>query len=192
MPEQLGIAIIGGGCSGALVALHLLRGQRPVRVHLVEPRPIAGTGLAYSTDCLHHLLNVPACRMSVSSAASHDFVDWLGVDPEAFVARALYGRYVTERLETARREGTPNNTLLRHQAEVLDVRREGARAILHLNSGTSFEADLVVLGLGNAPPQPLPFASCVTAHPRFYNRPGTLERWRTRIRLRPSCSSAAD
>lgn len=60
------IAIVGAGCSGALAALHLLRSQRHARIHLIEPRSIAGTGLAYSTSCLQHLLNVPARCMSVS------------------------------------------------------------------------------------------------------------------------------
>jgi uncharacterized NAD(P)/FAD-binding protein YdhS len=183
MPERLSVAIIGGGCSGALAALHLLRGQRPVRVHLIESRPIAGTGLAYSTDCPHHLLNVPACRMSVSPAAPQDFVEWLrnvaGVpaEPETFVPRALYGCYVADRLELARREAQPNSVLLRHHAEVLDVGRDGERAILHLDDGMRLEADYVVLGLGNATPRHLAFFPCAGSHPMFYESawaPGAL------------------
>jgi uncharacterized NAD(P)/FAD-binding protein YdhS len=169
MSARLSIAIIGGGCSGALAALHLLRSQRQARVHLIEPRSVAGKGLAYSTDCLQHLLNVPARAMSVSPAAPQDFVEWLKndtgapVDPDAFIARAHFGRYVADRLETARREARPNSVLLRHHAEALDVEREGERAILHLNNGARLDADLVVLALGNATPRSLP----------FFPRPGT-------------------
>ncbi|MGA2883477.1 MAG: FAD/NAD(P)-binding protein [Bryobacteraceae bacterium] len=183
MSTPRSIAIVGGGCSGALSALHLLRSQRPVRVHLIEPRSIAGQGLAYSTDCLHHLLNVPARCMSVSSAAPHDFVEWLGnnsgapVDPGAFVARAQLGRYVADRLEAARREARPTGVLLRHHAEVVDIERERERAILHLNDGARLEADAVVLALGNATPRRLPFFPCPGANPMFYESawaPGAL------------------
>lgn len=163
MPERLSIAIIGGGCSGALAALHLLRDPRPARIHLIEPRAIAGTGLAYSTDCRHHLLNVPARCMSVSPAAPRDFVEWLRNDggapanPDEFIARQRYGRYVADRLETARREARPHKVLLRHHAEVLEVDRQEERAVLHLNNRIRLEADSVVLALGNAAPRHLPF-----------------------------------
>lgn len=163
MPERLSIAIIGGGCSGALAALHLLRDPRPARIHLIEPRAIAGTGLAYTTNCDQHLLNVPARCMSVSPAAPQDFVEWLRndggapVNPDEFISRQRFGRYVAERLETARREARPKKVLLRHHAEVLEVGRQEERAVLHLTNRTRLEADSVVLALGNAAPRHLPF-----------------------------------
>jgi uncharacterized NAD(P)/FAD-binding protein YdhS len=183
MSSRLSIAIIGGGCSGALAALHLLRSQRPAQIHLVEPRLIAGTGLAYSTDCLQHLLNVPARCLSVSSSLPQDFLEWLSndtgtpVDPEAFVARAHFGRYVADRLEGARRDAQPNSILLRHCAEVLDITRQGEHAILHLNDGTRLAADVVVLALGNAPPRHLPYFPPAKGNPMFYESawsPGAL------------------
>ncbi len=183
MPERLSIAIIGGGCSGALAALHLLRDPRPARIHLIEPRAIAGTGLAYSTDCHHHLLNVPARSMSVSPAAPQDFVEWLGSDggapanPDEFIARQRFGRYVADRLETARREARPNKVLRRHHAEVLEVGRQEERAVLHLNNRTRLEADFVVLALGNAAPRHLPFFPRAGTESMFYESawsPGAL------------------
>lgn len=183
MPAPSRIAIIGGGCSGALAALHLLGGQRPVQIHLVEPRAIAGMGLAYSTDCLEHLLNVPARCMSILPSAPRDFIEWLSsdtglpADPDAFVARAHFGRYIADRLETARREARPNRKLLRHHAEVMDVTRERGCAILHLNGGARIEADFVVLALGNAPSRHLPFFPRAGTDARFFESawsPGAL------------------
>ncbi len=183
MPAPSRIAIIGGGCSGALAALHLLGGQRPVQIHLVEPRAIAGMGLAYSTDCIEHLLNVPARCMSILPSAPGDFLDWLGndtglpADPDAFIARAHFGRYIADRLETARREARPNRKLLRHHAEVMDVTRERGCAILHLNGGARIEADFVVLALGNAPSRHLPFFPRAGTDARFFESawsPGAL------------------
>src|SRR5580692_670232 len=168
------IAIIGGGCSGALAALQLLRGQRPVQIHLTEPRAIAGKGLAYSTDCIEHLLNVPARCMSILPSAPRDFLDWLGndtglpADPDAFIARAHFGRYIADRLEAAWRDARPKRELLRHHAEVLDVTRERECAIVHLNDGTRIAADFVVLALGNAPSRHLPFLPRAGTDPRFY------------------------
>jgi len=127
--------------------------------------------------------------MSVSPAAPHDFVEWLGndsgapVDPGAFVPRAQFGRYVADRLEAARREARPSSVLLRHPAEVVDIERESERAILHLNDGARLEADAVVLALGNAAPRRLPFFPCpgadsiTGANPMFYESawtPGAL------------------
>ena len=148
--EGPSIAIIGGGCSGALAALHLLRSQVSVRVHLIEPRAAAGAGLAYSTDCSHHLLNVPACGMSIFPDAPGDFVEWLGggADPHGFAPRAVFGRYIADRLEAACRQ---RRILVRHQAEALDIEREGERAIIHLNDGRRVEAGFVILALGNFP-----------------------------------------
>ena len=60
------IAIIGGGASGALTALHLARGL-PVgsaEIIVIEPAEEIGRGLAYSTDDPGHLLNVRAANMS--------------------------------------------------------------------------------------------------------------------------------
>ena len=173
MPPSRSIAIVGAGCSGALAALHLLRSQRPVRIHLIEPRSIAGTGLAYSTNCLQHLLNVPSRCMSVSPAAPQDFVEWLKhdsgspVDPDAFAPRASFGRYVSDRLETARCEAHPHSVLVRHPAGVLDIDRCEERAVLQLSDGSRVEADDVVLALGNAAPRRLPFFPRAGANPMF-------------------------
>lgn len=173
MSPSRSIAIVGAGCSGALAALHLLRSQRPARVHLIEPRSVAGPGLAYSTHCLQHLLNVPARCMSISPTAPQDFVEWLKhdsgspVDPDVFAPRASFGRYVSDRLEAARSEARPSSVLVRHPAEVLDIERGGERAILQLSDGSRFEADAVVLALGNADPRRLPFFPHTGTNPMF-------------------------
>lgn len=143
--ERRSVAIIGGGCSGALAALHLLRSQEPTRVHLIEPRAIAGTGLAYSTGCSQHLLNVPARGMSIFPEAPNDFVEWLGcgTDPDGYFPRMVFGRYVADRLEST------SGVLVRHHSEAVDIEREREVAIVRLKDGRRLEADFVVLALGN-------------------------------------------
>ena len=153
------------------------------KFYLVERRTIAGKGLAYSTDCLEHLLNVPARCMSILPSAPRDFLEWLNddtglpADYDAFIPRAHFGRYIADRLEAARREARPNRKLLRHHAEVLDVTRNSDCAVVHLNGGTRIEVDFVVLALGNAPSRRLPFFPCAGTGPRFYESawsPGAL------------------
>jgi len=89
------IAIIGGGASGTLLAVSLLRRARaPLRVLLVEKTGRVGPGLAYSTERPSHLLNVPAARMSAFPEDPEHFLRWArrggpGTGPGGFVRRRL-------------------------------------------------------------------------------------------------------
>ena len=54
-PRAEVIAVIGGGASGVLAAIHLLRDAPvPVRILIIEPRGELGRGIAYGTDDLGH------------------------------------------------------------------------------------------------------------------------------------------
>ncbi|HYE80114.1 MAG TPA: FAD/NAD(P)-binding protein, partial [bacterium] len=93
------------------------------------------------------------------------FVDWLSTHQaqqgEAmeegagaiFVSRGLYGHYLEELLDTAKRTAPPGVTLETCPAEVvgLEVRRDGGYE-LRLTQGGALEADAVILCLGNFPP----------------------------------------
>src|ERR1700712_2544610 len=79
-----GIAIVGAGFSGTLLALHLLQRVPPhTRVVLIERNAQFGRGPAYSTGNSSHLLNVPAGKMSAFHSRPGDFLQWLrGLSPE--------------------------------------------------------------------------------------------------------------
>lgn len=88
------IAIIGGGLSGTLVALHLLQSATaPIKVILIERRAAIGQGVAYSTPFPGHLLNVPASKMSAFTDQPNHFLDWaqqeLTRQPEQCLNRQL-------------------------------------------------------------------------------------------------------
>ena len=70
--RQADILIIGGGLSGAMLAVQLLRlrGRRSVLV--IEPRAELGRGEAYSAVELGHTLNGNAARMSVDPDNADD------------------------------------------------------------------------------------------------------------------------
>src|SRR5277367_6314643 len=94
------VAIVGGGCSGLLVAVHLLRNGCRGHVTVIEPRKRLGAGLAYSTSFDRHLLNVPASKMSAIPGQPADFLEWLrarhwpDAKPETFAPRRLFGEYL--------------------------------------------------------------------------------------------------
>lgn len=71
------IAIIGADFSGTLQAINLLRHDGP-RATLIERRPRAGRGIAYSAAHPDHLINVRAGNMSVLPDDPDHFVRWLG------------------------------------------------------------------------------------------------------------------
>ena len=174
-PRPPAIAVIGAGFSGTLLAQHLLRRCPPaVRIHLIERSPQFGRGLAYSTGNPHHLLNVPAGRMSAFPDQPNDFLDWLrgrgkpdtaAVTPNFFVARNVFGDYIRHHLkEEFRRAAGRGGRLVLTRGEVLDLRISRGGVTLHLDRGRKTEADIAVLAVGNFPPEPPPLAE-----PSFYD-----------------------
>src|SRR5712672_4453357 len=106
--RRLRVAIVGGGASGTLTAVHLLRGARnmPLEIILLDPAGSFGPGVAYGTEDPLHLLNVPAVRMGGIAGRPDHFHKWLcgrgrTVDPAEFVPRSLYGEYLEAQLESA-------------------------------------------------------------------------------------------
>src|SRR5271163_750678 len=76
--SQRTIVIVGGGASGSLVAIQLLkRAAWPSRIIVVEPRTELGAGIPYSTAYISHLLNVPAEGMSAFEDDPQHFLRWL-------------------------------------------------------------------------------------------------------------------
>jgi uncharacterized NAD(P)/FAD-binding protein YdhS len=154
------IAIIGGGLSGALVAIQLLRKATfSIRVVLIEPRSEVGRGIAYSTSSPSHLLNVRAGNMSLFADEADDFLKYLrsGGSPDysgrGFAQRQRFGAYVGERLKQARSEASPGVGFehVRDRATRIDPADNGGLRVV-IERGSVLTADLVVLALGNNPP----------------------------------------
>ncbi|MGL5793863.1 MAG: FAD/NAD(P)-binding protein, partial [Waterburya sp.] len=194
------IAIVGGGFSGSMVAVHLLKNAvYPLRIKLIERRRVVGEGIAYSTNWDCHLLNVPAGKMSAFPDRPDHFWQWLQTRESAigkkfsqddFVPRKLYGEYVKSILAEAEAEANTGvsverltdeaigyastfaEQVLRTQRIALEMTTE--RAIINLSSGKSLEADRVVLALGNFPPADPPVAD-----PSFYQSQRYFRFWST-------------
>ena len=163
-PAASEIAIIGGGVSGSLVAIQLMRSAAaPLNIHLIERSGIYGRGVAYGTNEYSALLNVPAAKMSAFPDDPKHFLRWLhavdfrDVQGEAaaensFVPRCVYGDYICDVLETTGQTACSCVRLIRHDDTAIDI--DGNT--VYLESGNVINADKVVLAFGNFPPRELP------------------------------------
>ena len=143
--------IVGGGFSGAMLSARLAeRGRASV---LIDRSGGFGLGVAYSTPFPGHLLNVRSARMSAVEGRPGDFVDWLAAhaperaDPQGFAPRALYGRYVRDRLAGV--EAAHPGLIRRVAGEVAAITADGVR----LADGEAITGAAVVLATGNPPPR---------------------------------------
>lgn len=157
------VAIIGGGCAGTLVAVQLLRlATGRLRVILIERSPPFGRGIAYGAECPHHLLNVPAARMSAFPEDPGHFLRWaqglagfLGypaaISGEDFLPRAMFGRYLGELLAEASARPGITAALETIAGEVVDLEETEGSARVTLADGRTLDAHVAVLALGNLP-----------------------------------------
>jgi uncharacterized NAD(P)/FAD-binding protein YdhS len=170
------IAVVGAGFSGTLLSLHLLRRCPPgTSITLIERNRQFGLGQAYATGNPGHLLNVPAGRMSAFHDRPLDFLHWLQALPETefdgmtptadgFVPRRLFGAYVRHLLNEEMKRGERHSQLSLVRGNVVGIDRERHPIVLTLDRGAPIEADLVVLAVGNFPPEPMPVPD-----PSFYD-----------------------
>lgn len=173
-PIPATIAIIGGGFSGALVATHLLRSAtQPLTIKLIDSHDSIGRGIAYSTQSPCHLLNVPAGKMSAFADTPDHLLRWLqshgealrsllpsGVNEATFIPRQVYGCYIQHVLQEAETKASASVRLERIVDEAVAVELGVDGAIVSLRSGRWFQADRIVLALGNPlakPPAPLSY-----------------------------------
>lgn len=152
------VLIVGGGFSGTLLAIDLLRHDGP-RVTLVERRPDQlARGVAYSAADDSHLLNVRAANMSAFPDDRDHFVRWLAEHGlgggGSFVPRTIYGRYLRQLLDAARTTSGDRLTLV--AGEVVTLESAGDALAMRLADGGTGHFDRAVLALGNLPPHAPP------------------------------------
>ena len=174
------IAIVGGGASGTLTAVQLLRQaasrRLAVQVVLIDRYGRHGRGQAYSTRNEFHLLNTMAGQMSAFPDEPDHLVRWAGVPEEAFLPRRTYGRYLCETLEQAQRQALPSGLLARSSSEISAISLGAGDRRLRLTGANGWlEADAAVLALGSMTaglPCDAPASGRVIADPW---RPGALD-----------------
>jgi uncharacterized NAD(P)/FAD-binding protein YdhS len=177
--------IIGAGFSGSLVAIHLVRAPAPTprRVVLIERTGRFGRGVAYSTTCASHVLNVPAGRMSAFEDDPDHFLRWLrardaSIHGGAFVPRMLYGEYLESLLDDAQAAALPSVALERCEDEAIAIDAHTGEPTVQLAQGGKVIADRVVLALGNfAPVNPAVASGEALASPTYLRDPWDVSRY---------------
>lgn len=159
------VLIIGGGLSGTMLAVQLLRLPGKRRLLVIEPRAQLGRGEAYSAVELGHTLNGNAARMSVDPDNADDLTQWLtdyigaGGWPESaqqpvpiselFPPRGIFGLYAQQRLAQAK--ALSASTVEHIRAEAVDVQIDAAGALLTLDNGERLRGAFAVLATGMFP-----------------------------------------
>lgn len=180
LPERT-IAIIGGGFSGAAVALQLADLVWPaIRILVFEPRAQLGLGLAYSTLDPAHRLNARAARMSLFPGDPGHFCDWIAatgacdddaeaalLDGRLFPQRAVFGRYVAAALAPKLSSG--RITHVPATVEALEW-QSGAWSVRDA-TGRVFRAEIAVLATGHAAPVAPTVLAPLVGHPGFITEP---------------------
>jgi uncharacterized NAD(P)/FAD-binding protein YdhS len=155
------IAIIGGGFSGVMVAINLLqKSTYPLNIYLVEHRNKLGEGIAYGTRSNHHLLNVPAGKMSAFVDQHDNFLQWLNINypnqlitSDTFVTRRFYSEYLRSILQDAQQNARAGVLLYPVLDKAIAIDKTPRNLIITLKSGEQLSVDQSVLALGNFPPQ---------------------------------------
>jgi uncharacterized NAD(P)/FAD-binding protein YdhS len=151
------ITIVGGGVSGVLLAVQLMRARPdfPLSITLIEKEKNPWLGVAYSTDKAFHLLNVRAEKMSALPGEENHFFQWLAehhynISPKDFAPRFVFRKYV-EDLFTDTLASKPENIEFRFiHGEAVSIEQMNEReAIIRLQNEQTISANFVVLALGN-------------------------------------------
>lgn len=152
------VVVIGGGASAVHVAVALgeraaERGRPAPTVTIVSRESRVGRGLAYGRADAHHRLNSPAGKMSVSATDDTHFLRWAAEQGRAtapwdFVERRFYGDY----LESVHAELVASGRVVAVEGEAVDVATDDRGAHVRLADGTTLDADVAVLAIGNPPP----------------------------------------
>lgn len=149
------VAIIGGGASGIIAAIHLLNRKMPeANIRLYETATELGRGYAYSQRNNSFLLNVRADNMGYDENLPNDFHLWLqDNDPGQmkaknfpFVPRHLFGTYLQARLAEVKKKTVHNFEWVKEKVTQLHHKNGHWQLITELEQKT--EVDFCVVATG--------------------------------------------
>ena len=157
------IGIIGGGISGTLTVLQIIKQSKtPFNIFWFDTQNKFCKGYAYNVIDEGHLLNVRANNMSIFPNEPNHFVNWLAVhhpkySPTDFVSRKIFGDYVFHAFESLK-NFNPLITIHQIAEEVKSINKTDH--VFEIKTHQSYRAQKIILSLGNFLP----------AHPRSISK----------------------
>src|SRR5262249_49882380 len=150
------VAVVGGGASGTLATIHLLRvaalHQVPLHIVLIDARGRHGLGEAYATARPQHLLNAPAHQMSALAGEPDHLIRWVGTahtTGSEYLPRHEYGSYLRATLAHTERLGYPHCRVSRVTDQAIALRpAQGERPLRLVLSRGRVDADIAILATG--------------------------------------------
>jgi len=179
------VAILGGGFTGALLAIQLSRlSPVPLDIRIVEPRRLLGAGVTYSSSNPDVRLNGPVYLMAMFRENPGHFRDWyessgeIDDDPEALAStgqyygrRYAFGRYMDELVHEKMKSNESGSTISHVAERACDLVPDNGSYRVVLEGGEEFLAAHVFLTVAHEKPAvPRPFRT-VADSPRFVADP---------------------
>jgi uncharacterized NAD(P)/FAD-binding protein YdhS len=156
------VAIVGGGASGTLTAIQLMKKLTvPATIYLFEKNPkLLYRGAAYSSELEYEPLNVHAGKMSAFNHLPDHFFQWVrrhrdaSVHRESFVSRRWYGDYLSDLFsQTIARSAGIEVKTLPEELVYIETNSAPGKYQLHTLTGEILECDFVIFCTGNEAPQ---------------------------------------
>jgi uncharacterized NAD(P)/FAD-binding protein YdhS len=185
MVEIKTVAIIGGGASGVLVCLNLLKNcKTPLKIVVINSGGKLVTGLAYHLDAGNNLLNVMSSKMSAFQDDPDHFMRWLTTQKsvkgviskplaESYVPRKMFGEYlksVWEKALTQKSEAIEVKVIHNHALGI--KKRSYGSFTINLNGGKEIDGDYVILATGNVLPRNPPILNLsFYQSKKYFNNP---------------------
>ena len=181
----LRLVVIGGGFTGAVVAMNAIRAtRRPLAITVIEPSAVVGRGIAYGTNDPAHRTNVPTDRMNLFRDEPAQATGWLSEqgfldDPacrdahgQFYVSRAFYGAFIVDALNATLNNAGERVSVEHWRTAATRLTEAENGWSVATDGGASVDADVIALCFGHAVPAlPCPVAPDVQNHPQFVPNP---------------------
>jgi uncharacterized NAD(P)/FAD-binding protein YdhS len=144
------IAIIGGGFSGTMSAVQLMKNSStPLKIFLIEKQEL-GRGIAYAKNDDVLLLNVRADQMGAFPENPKHFFEWMNgkgisVRPDELCSRKLYGDYIAEIFSEALK--SPHIQFEHIKEDAVDVDSQKKEVLFASRSPLKIDQIILAVGL---------------------------------------------